>query len=136
LPTPVSETYEIPCQKGPRPDHSTITGIISELVPIAQLTDKVLIDAIQVNAIGGNLYLYQAFQPLLVKSDDPKFISISTLSASLAGQFPIPQASYSISKVAVNMILQRIHIEDPKITAFPIHPGKMIELKGFLPVSY
>ena len=79
----------------------------------------------EVNTVGA-LRLFQAFFPLLGRSADPKFIVVSTGVASIAFQSSLPNfhvTCYGASKAALNYITERIHVEHPNITSFPLSPG-------------
>jgi len=79
---------------------------------------------LEVNAVGV-LRIYQHFLPLLQQSKQRKFIVTSSVAGSIASQWgvQIPIAIYCASKAATNMLVQRIHIEQPDITAVALHPG-------------
>lgn len=78
----------------------------------------------EVNA-AAPLLLFQAVWPLLEKSDAPKFVVISTCVASIGDmdQTPLAATAYGGSKVMLNYFVRKIHFENEKLTAFPIHPG-------------
>ena len=92
-------------------------------------TDKLLVqelrDHFEVNTVGP-VRLFTAFFALLNRSFNPKFVVVSTAAGSIgiAPKLPkFPVAHYGASKAAINFIVQRIHIEHPSLTAFPLHPG-------------
>ena len=92
-------------------------------------TDKLSVDELrehfEVNTVGP-VRVWSAFLPLLQRSSNPKFVVTSTLAGSIAAQAKFaafPTAHYGSSKAAINFVVQRIHIEQPNITAFPLHPG-------------
>ncbi len=99
-------------------------GISHSYDPVATLKLADLKDHVTVNTYGPVL-LFQAFWPLLQKSAQPKFIVISTVSASIGAMehIPFPVASYGASKAMVNYLTRRIHFENESLIAFPIHPG-------------
>ena len=78
----------------------------------------------QVNTLGP-VILFQAVLPLLNAASSPKFVIISTEAASLASleHIPLEHAAYGSSKVAVNFVAKKIHVEYPNIIAFPLNPG-------------
>ena len=83
-------------------------------------------ECFEVNTVGP-LRLFQAFFPLLGRSTDPKFVVLSTGVASIAFQARLPDfpvTCYGTSKAAVNFVTERIHVEHPNITAFPLSPGQ------------
>ena len=74
----------------------------------------------------GPLRLYQHFQPLLARSPKPKYIVISSETASTTNMeafLILPITCYSVTKCAINHIVRRIHYEQPNLTAFPLQPG-------------
>ena len=89
-----------------------------------QTADK-LLQHFQVNTVGP-VRLFNAFYALLTSSTNPRFVVLSSLVGSIASQPHLAGflvANYGASKAAINFIVQRIHIEQPTITAVPIHPG-------------
>ena len=79
----------------------------------------------EVNTVGP-VRLFNAFLPLLQRSADPKYVVVSSLVGSIASQSYFPTlhvANYGSSKAAINFITQRIHLEHPQLTAFPLSPG-------------
>jgi norsolorinic acid ketoreductase len=96
---------------------------------VADLPASVVREHIEVNTIGPIL-LFQAFKPLLQasKSGNPKFIALSTALGSLTLQetfaaLPIQFTPYSISKTALNLVVKKINIDEPWLTAYVTHPG-------------
>jgi norsolorinic acid ketoreductase len=88
--------------------------------PIHEMKDHLMVNAL------GPLLLYQATKSLLdAASSPPKFIVISSVVSSITdvGKFPLPNTAYGTSKAALNFIIRKIHYENPKLIAFPIHPG-------------
>ena len=76
----------------------------------------------------GPVRLFNHFYPLLQKSSNtPRFIVVSSLAGSVAYQPTLGAgfraANYGSSKAAINFITQRIHIEHPELTVFPLSPG-------------
>ncbi|BGP20173.1 hypothetical protein JCM10213_000742 [Rhodosporidiobolus nylandii] len=78
----------------------------------------------EVNALGP-VVLFQALHPLLYKSGLPKYLVISTSLGSLSMAIPGPYAAYSMSKVAVNYFILKLHQEEEahKLVTFPVCPG-------------
>jgi len=99
------------------------SGIYSNALA-SKVTVKELQEIYNVNTIGPVL-LFQASLDLLLKSEKPKFVVVSSTMGSieLAPVFPAPTTAYGSSKAAVNYIVRRIHAENEKLIAFPIHPG-------------
>lgn len=78
----------------------------------------------EVNVVGP-LLLFQATAELLDAAPEPKFFAISSIIGSIVLQanFPLECSAYGTSKIALNFVLARIHAENPKILAAPVHPG-------------
>lgn len=79
---------------------------------------------ISVNTVGPIL-LFQAVLPLLQQSSRPVFIVVSSKAGSIGGmqESSFTLASYGASKVMINYLVRKIHLEHKNIIAFPIHPG-------------
>ncbi|KXN82372.1 hypothetical protein AN958_02629 [Leucoagaricus sp. SymC.cos] len=75
--------------------------------------------------VSGCLTLFQAFVPLLQKSEAPKFVPFTSAAASLTAYIHLPMGytCYCTSKVALNYLARRIHFENKWITCFPLSPG-------------
>jgi norsolorinic acid ketoreductase len=76
----------------------------------------------------GTLALFQAVHPLLTVTPDgtlSKFITVSSTVGSIGDmeQWPMSATAYGMSKAALNWLTRNIHIENPGLIAFPIHPG-------------
>jgi norsolorinic acid ketoreductase len=99
-------------------------GISAGFLPATQVGIDDFRKAFSVN-VGAPLLLFQAFLPFLQKSNNPRFIVVSTLIASKTLQRHIPYQSttYGTSKAAVNFLTLRLAIENPEITSFVLHPG-------------
>jgi norsolorinic acid ketoreductase len=91
-------------------------------------TSTTPVDAFQnhfnINTIG-TLTLFQATNALLDNSSEPKFVYISTVVGSIGDleKWPLQGVAYGASKAAANYIMRKIHLEHPKLTVFPLHPG-------------
>jgi norsolorinic acid ketoreductase len=85
---------------------------------------KEMIEHFQVNVVGP-LLLFQATAELLDASPEPRFFTISSAVGSISFQenLPLESSAYGSSKAALNFITSRIHFENPKIIAAPVHPG-------------
>ena len=80
----------------------------------------------EVNTVGP-IRLFQAFFPLLSRSSNPKFVVVSTVRGSIGLQInyaAAPGTIYGLSKAAINFFTQRVHVEHPNITTFPLQPGQ------------
>ncbi|KAF9691381.1 hypothetical protein EKO04_010689 [Ascochyta lentis] len=98
---------------------------------VATVSVSALQDHFNVNTVGPVL-LFQAVAPLLKASATgaPKFLAISTLIGSIAAQDQLPPtggfAPYGSSKVALNWLVKRLHIEEQWLTAYVSHPGLVL----------
>jgi norsolorinic acid ketoreductase len=83
-----------------------------------------MIEHYQVNVVGP-LLLFQATAELLDAAPEPKFFAISSAVGSISAQehIPLESSAYGASKAALNFLSARIHFENPKIVAAPVHPG-------------
>lgn len=99
-------------------------GIANHWGPGAATPAKELVDHFHVNVVG-TVVLFQAVLPLLEKSANPKFVSVSTAVGSIAEQeiYPLPSTAYGGSKAALNYITRKLHFEHPNIVVYPISPG-------------
>jgi NAD(P)-dependent dehydrogenase (short-subunit alcohol dehydrogenase family) len=99
-------------------------GIAYNWERLEKVDVEVAREHLTVNTLG-TLILFQAVLPLLRKSGQPKFVPITTQVASMTKPVPYPVSAVALSKVGVNFITQRIHVEHSSegIIAFPINPG-------------
>lgn len=99
-------------------------GISEVFPPVSEAKVEDIMRHFNINVIGV-IHLFQAVLPLLKKSSNAKFITISTSAASL-GDMELrnfPNTPYGTSKAALNYITRKIHFENPELVAFPIDPG-------------
>lgn len=99
-------------------------GIANDWNRVTDVSVESLTEHFNVNAVGA-LILFQAMYPLLLKRQTRKFITVSTIAASLQLRIDVPHTVYGTSKVALNFITRSIHNEHSGegFIAFPIHPG-------------
>lgn len=100
-------------------------GVLKTFENVAGTSAEDFTEHFNINTLSPIL-LYQATAALLNKSKQtPKFFVISSSLASIGSQSSIPlsPAAYNVSKAAVNLAVARIHANEPKIVALPIHPG-------------
>ncbi|KAI8663509.1 hypothetical protein NCS57_00952200 [Fusarium keratoplasticum] len=99
-------------------------GIGKDWSLVAQTDIAEVEDHFKINSVGP-FTLYLATRSLLLASANPKFIVLSTElgSIGLQGERKIQDVAYGMSKAAVNFFVGKLHHEEPKLTAFPIHPG-------------
>jgi norsolorinic acid ketoreductase len=93
-------------------------------VEVSKIQPKDLIDHFNVNT-AGTVRLFQATLPLLQKAEKPIFAYMSSGvgSISLQEHFAPPIGNYGASKAAMNLLIRRIHIENPGLIAVALHPG-------------
>ena len=75
-------------------------GIGSEFGPSASISLDAMREAFEVNTLGP-LMLFQQVKQIL-RGEEPKFFTSSTILASLATKFGMPDVAYGTSKTAVN----------------------------------
>ncbi|KAK0648658.1 aflatoxin biosynthesis ketoreductase nor-1 [Cercophora newfieldiana] len=100
-------------------------GINGELTTVADTPISDLKEVLDVNTVGPIL-LFQATLPLLLKSKNPKWIAMSTISSSIGSldqTAAFPTASYGLSKAAFNFATRSIHFQHEGIVAVAVHPG-------------
>ncbi|KAK9422375.1 putative NAD(P)-binding protein [Seiridium unicorne] len=102
-------------------------GVAADWAPVLQIKPEDIQRSMNINVLA-SILLFQAFEPLLSKSANPRMLFVSTAggSLSLAPQMPFHCATYGSSKAALNFIAVRIAIEHPAITSLTLHPG-MVE---------
>jgi norsolorinic acid ketoreductase len=76
----------------------------------------------------GTLALFQAVYPQLVRFSEgmpPKLGTISSTVGSIGvtRDWPMNTTAYDTSKAVLNRLTKNIHIKNPGLIAFPIHPG-------------
>ncbi|KAH7346236.1 hypothetical protein BKA65DRAFT_273297 [Rhexocercosporidium sp. MPI-PUGE-AT-0058] len=99
-------------------------GLLDTIAPVLETTPDAVRRHIQVNTIGP-LTLIQAFMPLLLASESPKFLVISSTIGSIADMesFQAPFFACGMSKAAVNYLVRKIAFENPKVVSAAFHPG-------------
>jgi len=87
--------------------------------PVQGLQDHLITNTVSV------LALIQATWPLLKLSANPKFVPVSSTLGSIGDleKWPMNATAYGASKAAVNWITKNLHVENPSLIAFPVHPG-------------
>jgi len=100
-------------------------GITGALTPVSTIPIPDLKHVLDVNTVGPIL-LFQATLPLLLKSPNPKWISLSTISSSIGSledTAGFPTVTYGLSKAAFNFVTRAIHLQHKEIIAVAVHPG-------------
>jgi len=105
-------------------------AIASNFGPTSTMPTGVLENHMQVNCYSV-LQLFQATKPLLEKSkQNPRFLfigaPISTITA-MAETGRAPLGAYSVSKLAANFVVRKLHYENKWLIAFIVDPGYVIE---------
>ncbi len=100
------------------------SGILTQYGPVSGVKASELESHFFINAVAPIL-LFQATLPLLKKSSNPKFFTISTSVASIGsmGEEAFDAVAYGVSKVAVNYAMRKLHFENADIVFQPLHPG-------------
>lgn len=93
---------------------------------LAQLDSAFFLRSMQTNALA-TLLLAKHLQPLLMKSKQPKFASLSARVGSISDNRLGGWYSYRASKAALNMTIKTLSIEwsriKPSSCVFALHPG-------------
>jgi len=99
-------------------------GINADFSPIASASIAKIDEHMRVNAYAP-LLLFQATLPLLEKSKSPKFVGMGSPIASLSmlERSNFPMVGYAMSKIVVNWLVRKIHLEHEGICAFVLEPG-------------
>jgi norsolorinic acid ketoreductase len=99
-------------------------GISEALPQVHEVQLKDLYRHFDIN-VAGVILLFKAVRPLLLKTEKPKFITISSTAGSIGAMqdVPFPNAVYGSSKATLNYLTRKIHFENSTITAVPLSPG-------------
>lgn len=103
------------------------------VVPLDGVSREDMVSAFQVNVLGP-LSLYQTFKPLLKKSTNPKWVSVSTVASSITlmesmGTYITP--AYGASKASLNWVTAGInHSNADWLTTLLLHPGLVQTVPG------
>jgi len=101
------------------------TFVEDSLSPVASIPIESFRTHFEVNTIAP-IVLFQAFKPLLDASASPRFFVMSSILGSIGVLDKVaamPIGSYGVSKSAVNYLVRRVSLENPKIIAIAFHPG-------------
>ena len=71
----------------------------------------------------GPIILLRAFLPLLLESQRPIFVPLSTIAGSMTCAMPMPTGYYGASKAALNFFTVKAHTEHENLCAFVCSPG-------------
>ena len=99
-------------------------GITDTYQPPATISIEEMKTLLNVNTIGP-LVLFQAVLPLLQKSKNPRFVTISSPLGSVGDMEsrPNPMGGYGTSKAALNYITRKIHFTHDNLISFAADPG-------------
>ncbi|KAK8024543.1 hypothetical protein PG993_012609 [Apiospora rasikravindrae] len=114
-------------------DHINIlianAGVSPPIIPLETESLSAIESAFRVNALGP-LALYQACHPLLMKSENPKFVAISSAAASIGAMgsnHAWVAPAYCISKSALNWITVSAHHGNNRLIAVAMNPGPLTD---------
>ncbi|KAI0098686.1 hypothetical protein GGR51DRAFT_424027 [Nemania sp. FL0031] len=100
-------------------------GASPPAVPIDQVSQEDMLTNYKIFACGP-LALFQAFKPLLQKSSEPRWISMSSIASSL-GMIKQMRTdltpAYGPAKAALNWLTQAMYASNEWLTTINIHPG-------------
>lgn len=102
-------------------------AIAANFGPTSTMSTVAMMDHMQINCYSV-LQLFQASQPLLEKAvtGRPRFLFIGAPISSITemeqtGRAPL--GAYSVSKLAANFVVRKLHFENKWLTAFIVDPG-------------
>ena len=101
------------------------SGILAFHGPSTSVTQADLISHFTINTVAPIL-LFSAVLPLLEKSSNPKFFTISSglgSNGQLEAFAGMPLMPYNVSKAGVNYAMRKLHFEFPNIVVSPLTPG-------------
>jgi norsolorinic acid ketoreductase len=100
------------------------SDIITQCRPVASAKVSELESHFRINAVAPIL-LFQATLPLLQKSPNPKFFTISSSAGSIATipDLPLDAVTYGMLKAAVNFAMRKLHFENPGVVVQPFCRG-------------
>jgi NAD(P)-dependent dehydrogenase (short-subunit alcohol dehydrogenase family) len=102
--------------------------------PILSTSSEDLVHDFRINAVGP-FELLKASWPLLNKSDNKKFVLITSTVGSIAiqDQEPLPSTAYGMSKAAANWFAKKASVEFKQdgLLVGIIHPGYVLPLSLF-----
>jgi norsolorinic acid ketoreductase len=97
-------------------------GVGESFVPVRDAPLEELRHYFEVNTLGP-IKLFQELCPYLDKSDNPKFILITSILGCITEMDPTPCGGYGASKAAANYLVRKMHLEDERLVAVALHPG-------------
>ncbi|KAI2613455.1 NAD(P)-binding protein [Hypoxylon sp. NC1633] len=102
-------------------------GIAKSFPKVSEVRIPDLIDHLTPNVFGA-IWLFQATLPLLLKSDSPTWVTMGSGGARISVRptrelIPLPNATYSPSKVAMHWFTAKMNSEEERLNAFVVNPG-------------
>lgn len=104
-----------------------VNAASSVFTPTLETTEASIKESFAINTFLP-VALFQVFHPLLIRSNNPRFVYMSSMLGSIGalqedgmGTFPI--LAYGAAKAASDYFTRKIHYEFPQITSVVIHPG-------------
>ncbi|KAH9887931.1 NAD-P-binding protein [Cubamyces lactineus] len=98
-------------------------GMIEEVWTVPSTMDLAALNReFQVNVIGP-ARVYQAYLPLVAKSQKKTIVNISSDLGSVGRNRGVMATSYSITKSALNMLTYKEHVERPDLVVIALDPG-------------
>ncbi|KOS17062.1 Norsolorinic acid ketoreductase [Escovopsis weberi] len=101
------------------------SAVCPAMVPLDLADANVISSTFNINTLAPIL-LFQAVKPMLERSMDPKWVSVSSSAGSVAYMKANDTAfsgAYGLSKAAMNWFTVGLHSANKFLTAFVIHPG-------------
>lgn len=101
-----------------------------EVVAVSESDPADFANILAINTVGP-VVLFKATKPLLDRSENPRWIAISSTAGSstdqpmtfkFMGSRPMG-VGYGASKAALNHVVRHIHSENPGLTTIALHPG-------------
>ncbi|KAJ2999382.1 hypothetical protein NUW58_g10 [Xylaria curta] len=100
-------------------------GGTTPVMPLDEVSQEDMVTCLKVN-VCGPLALFQAFKPLLQKSENPKWTTLSSVSSSLGMIQEVRTdiaPAYGVSKAGLNWITMAIYVANEWLTTLHLHPG-------------
>lgn len=98
-------------------------GIGEDFKSALDTTPESILKHIETNTLAP-ISLFQSLFPLLSKSQEPRFILISSSLGSIGDmEGATPTLAYGISKAGANYFVRKVHFEHENIVSLAIHPG-------------
>lgn len=109
-------------------------GIAYNWELLEKVDPEVVREHLTVNTLG-SIILFQAVLPLLRKAKRSKFIPITTDLAAITNPCEYPVSAVALSKIGVNFITTRIHLENSKDASRKIDLASIIDFRFYQAIS-